>query len=107
MRNKQSLFDDLPWFNKLKDRWKVTSSKEVILILLVFACTGFTVMFLEKPILNFFVIDGSKNIGLSLLYYLLILPIYNIFLLIYGFLFGQFHFFWNFEKKMFKRLFTK
>ncbi len=40
----------------------------------------------------------------SVLYYILILPVYNVFLLIYGALFGQFKFFWEFEKRFFKRM---
>jgi hypothetical protein len=36
-----------------------------------------------------------------------ILPLYNVVLLIYGALFGQFSFFWAFEKRFFGRLFGK
>ena len=43
----------------------------------------------------------------SIIYYMLILPIYNVILLGYGFLFGQFNFFWEFEKRFFNRIFTK
>jgi hypothetical protein len=35
---------------------------------------------------------------------LLIFPIYQILLVFVGFIFGQFSFFWNFEKKMLERL---
>ncbi len=41
----------------------------------------------------------------SIAYYILILPIYNVFLLVYGFLFGQLRFFWDFEKRFFNRIF--
>jgi hypothetical protein len=41
----------------------------------------------------------------SITYFILILPVYNVFLLFYGFVFGQFKFFWEFEKKFFKRIF--
>jgi hypothetical protein len=34
----------------------------------------------------------------------LILPVYNVFLLLYGSLFGQFRFFWEFEKRFFNRI---
>ena len=37
-------------------------------------------------------------------YYWLILPIYNLVLLGYGFVFGQFAFFWEFEKRFFGRI---
>jgi len=43
----------------------------------------------------------------TVLYYVLILPVYNLFLLIYGALFGQFKFFWAFEKRFFGRLFGR
>jgi len=37
-------------------------------------------------------------------YYILILPVYNVILLLYGFVFGQFRFFLDFEKRFLKRL---
>jgi hypothetical protein len=36
----------------------------------------------------------------------LILPVYNVLLLFYGAIFGQFRFFWDFEKRFFNRLFS-
>ncbi|MEQ8423103.1 MAG: prolipoprotein diacylglyceryl transferase [Cyclobacteriaceae bacterium] len=94
----------MEWINKLKVRWKVGSAFQVIIILLVFACTGFTVLFLKRPVLNFLVGEGPMPIWISVVYYLLILPIYNVFLLFYGLIFGQFQFFWSFEKRFFQRL---
>jgi hypothetical protein len=38
------------------------------------------------------------------LYLILVLPLYQIFLLIYGFIFGQFKFFWEKEKLIFRRI---
>jgi hypothetical protein len=94
------------WVAKLQDRWGVTAN-QVFIILIVFACTGTTVMFLKKPIVAFFVGDGDKSIIFSVIYYILILPVYNIILLIYGFIFGQFDFFWKFEKRMLSRMIGK
>lgn len=91
------------WVEKLQARWGV-SAAQVFIILLVFACTGFTVMFLKKPVVAFFT-GGEQSLVFTITYYILILPIYNIFLLIYGFIFGQFKFFWEFEKRFFKRMF--
>jgi hypothetical protein len=93
----------MSWIEKLKTRWDLKNTSQVFIVLLVFACTGFTVMFLKRPVVAFFTADGS-NVWFSVIYYILILPIYNVFLLMYGFLFGQFHFFWNFEKRMFRRM---
>lgn len=91
------------WVGKLQRRWGVSAS-QVFIILLVFACTGFTVMFLKRPIVGFFTDGGEKDLLFTIIYYILILPVYNLILLIYGFIFGQFRFFWEFEKKMFSRI---
>jgi hypothetical protein len=94
------------WFKRLQERWQVNAFQAVI-ILIVFACTGTTVLFIKEPLLNMIIGEEEKNWLHSLLYFILILPIYNILLLIYGFIFGQFKFFWNFEKRFFKRMFGK
>ena len=89
---------------KLQTRWKVNSAFQVVIILLVFACTGFTVLFLKRPLFQY-LFDGHPIPKVaSIIYYLLILPVYNIFLLFYGFVFGQFQFFWDFEKRFFARI---
>ena len=94
------------WMEKLKQRWNL-SAFQVVIVLVVFACTGFTVLFIKKPILHFLVgAQGDSTIA-SILYYLLILPLYNVILLAYGFLFGQFNFFWEFEKRFFNRIFRR
>ncbi|WP_421893730.1 DUF6787 family protein [Marinoscillum sp.] len=94
----------MSWLNRLQTRWNLKSGFQVVMVLIVFACTGFTVLFLKRPVVAFFTGDGEQNIWFSVAYYLLILPIYNIILLFYGFLFGQFRFFWEFEKRTFRRL---
>ena len=94
------------WIEKLKTRWNVHSAWQVILILIVFACTGFTVMFIKPVIMDLLFADGKSTL-FSILYWILILPVYNLFLLMYGFIFGQFKFFWEFEKRFFGRLFGK
>lgn len=91
------------WLERLGDRWGVGPAR-VLLILLTFACTGFTVMFLKKPVVAFFTGDGEQPLLFTILYYILILPVYNVILLIYGALFGQFRFFWAFEKRMVRRM---
>ncbi|MBT8218406.1 MAG: prolipoprotein diacylglyceryl transferase [Bacteroidia bacterium] len=92
------------WVDKLKKRWGVSAGR-VFIILIVFALTGFTILFLKRPVVAFFTgEDGQQPLIFSILYYILILPIYNLFLLIYGFLLGQFSFFWEFEKRFFRRM---
>jgi hypothetical protein len=95
------------WIQKLMHRWKLGSAFQVIIVLVVFACTGFTVLFIKKPILRFLAGEQGETITASVIYYLLILPLYNVILLAYGFLFGQFNFFWEFEKRFFNRIFRR
>jgi Na+-driven multidrug efflux pump len=93
------------WIERLKQRWKLESVFQVVMVLVVFACTGFTVLFIKKPVLHFLVGKQGDSTLASVIYYLLILPLYNVILLAYGFLFGQFRFFWEFEKRFFHRIF--
>src|SRR5687767_7219874 len=94
----------LVWIEKLKNRWIVKSAGQVIVILIVFACTRFSVMFL-KPLITDLLYGEEKSTLFSLLYWVLILPIYNLLLLFSGFIFGQFNFFWEFDKRLYGRLF--
>ena len=48
--------------------------------------------------------DWANEAWFTYSYYWFILPIYNVVLLLYGALFGQFRFFWEFEKRFFGRL---
>lgn len=95
------------WIEQLKSRWNLKSTGQVIIVLIVFACTGTTVLIIKKPLFAYWFPDGEKPLWASITYFILILPVYNIFLLFYGFVFGQFKFFWNFEKRFFKRIFPK
>ena len=94
------------WMDRLGRRWGVSPAR-VVVILLVFACTGFTVMFLKQPVVAWVTGSGDPSIWFSVAYYVLILPVYNLILLIYGALFGQFQFFWEFEKRFVNRLLGK
>jgi len=95
------------WIEKLRQRWKVDSIWQVIAILIVFACTGYTIVFISKPILNYLYDGQPVPVWAKLIYYILIFPIYNLVLLGYGFLFGQFDFFWKYEKKFLNRFTRK
>lgn len=76
------------------------------MVLVVFACTGFTILFVKNPILDFFGVErgGERSFINTVFYLILVLPLYQIFLLIYGFIFGQFKFFWEKEKLIFRRI---
>ena len=91
---------------KLKERWGVTSNKQIVIIFIVFAITGFSSLQLAKPFLALFVIPDTfePHWLYRVLRLLLICPFYQILLVFLGFNFGEFSFFWEFEKKMLKRL---
>jgi hypothetical protein len=91
------------WMDRLAQRWGVSPSR-VLVILLVFACTGTTVLLIKRPILAWITGGAEPSIVVSVVYYILILPFYNLILLIYGALFGQFAFFWAFEKRFLARI---
>ncbi len=95
------------WIEKLKERWKLKNAWQVVIILIVFACTGFTVLLIKKPILTFLAGEQGNTTLATVLYYIFILPLYNILLLGYGFVFGQFEFFWQFEKRFVERFFKR
>jgi hypothetical protein len=92
------------WPEKLRERWKLKNGWQVLAVLVVFACTGFTVMFIKKPLLTLIAGEAATSLLASIIYYLLILPIYNVLLLCYGFIFGQLTFFWAFEKRFVQRI---
>jgi len=94
----------MSWIDRLKARWRLGSGFQVLIVLIVFACTGFTVLLIKRPLFEYWFPAGDKPTWASLLYWILIFPVYNMFLLLYGFVFGQFHFFWEFEKRFFHRI---
>ena len=94
------------WIEKLKGRWKLESAWQVVVVLIVFACTGFTILFIKRPLLTWLAGEQGNTTVASVLYYIFILPLYNVVLLGYGFIFGQFKFFWDFEKRFMERFFS-
>jgi hypothetical protein len=98
------------FIQKLKFKWQLDSTLQVFLILLVFSLTGSTVVYLRKFLFALVGFDDSTPFWLKTITYLIcIMPAYQLLILVYGFLLGQFDFFWKKEKKLFfalKRVFT-
>ena len=95
-------------FNSMKDRWEITSNFQFFLIMLVFAVTGSLSLIIADLLMP--LIIGSKEIGSIfkiIIRLVSIFPIYQLIILIVAFCFGQFKFFWKFEKKMLRRIFKK
>jgi len=88
---------------KLKQRWGIESNFQILIIFIVFAITGSASAKLAAPLTDF--IGLKKEMWMYWpIRILLIFPIYQVSLVFFGWLFGQHKFFWNFEKKMLKRL---
>ncbi len=92
--------------NRLKQRWGITHNWQLAVIFIVFAVTGSTSAYLSKPVLAWMGITKATMAPWFYypLYIILIFPLYQVLLITFGFLSGQFRFFWNFEKRMLKAL---
>ena len=89
------------WLERLRDRWGLTSPGQVVVILIVFSVTGMSVVFLRKSFFALLGFDAQTPIWLkSVSYVLFIFPAYQVLILVFGFIFGQFAFFWDKEKRM-------
>jgi hypothetical protein len=86
---------------KLKKRWGIESNFQFAVIFIVFALTGSGSAMLSKPFCFWL---GITKDDLGILFtpvrLLVIFPVYQPLLILIGFLFGQFKFFWRIEKKM-------
>ena len=91
---------------KLKEKWGITSNFQLLIICVVFSVTGLISAGIAKPLLDFIGLDKSAvspwvfwPIRIAIIF-----PTYQVLIVIVGALFGQFKFFWAFEKKMLARL---
>ncbi|AZQ44489.1 DUF6787 family protein [Nonlabens ponticola] len=92
-------------FEKLKPRWAVEYRWELIAIFIVFAITGSASARLSGPVLEWIGLDRETTNAWIFwpLRLLIIFPFYQVLLVVMGWIFGQFDFFWAFEKKMLAR----
>ncbi len=93
-------------FKKLENKWVVRQKWEMIAIFIVFAVTGSCSARVAGPVMDFIGLQQDTASGWVYwpLRILIILPIYQVLLVVFGWLFGQFEFFWAFEKKMLRRM---
>lgn len=90
---------------RLKAKWGVASNWRLFIIFLVFAITGSTAAKFAGPLTE--IVGISKDMN-PFIYWpiriIIILPIYKILLLIFGWLFGDYLFFKQFALKMLRYL---
>lgn len=91
-------------FEKLKQRWKV-NSVDLFLILCVFAITGTSTAYISKVVTGWVGLTPESPLwqraglrGMVLIFG------YQAILLLVSIPFGQFSFFWNYEKKILRRM---
>jgi len=88
-------------FERFKRKWNIESNFQLVIILIVFAITGSSTLYVRKGIFFLLGITDQTDLWIrTVLYVLIIFPAYYVMLLVVGFLFGQFKFAWEFEKKM-------
>ena len=87
--------------DKIKRRWGVSSLLQVILIMVAFSLAGMSVVILRKSFFQWLGFTEHTASWLKTVTYLLfIFPAYQVLLLIFGSLLGQFTFFWEKETKL-------
>lgn len=91
------------WLERLQKRWKLQSITQVLLVLCVFALTGFTVLFIKPIILGALGIERGGTWWMTILYLLVVFPLYLLLLLFYALLLGQYNFFRAYVGKTFSR----
>ncbi len=92
-------------FKKLESKWILDHKWEMIRVFMVFAVTGSSSLLVSRPLIKFI---GITKENLNIIVYWILFVIfglicYQVLLVSFGWLFGQFKFFWAFEKKMLKR----
>ena len=81
-------------FDRMKTRWGVGFSG-MIAILTAFALAGLTTVRLKAPVIGFILPESAPGWMQWSVYLIVMLPIYQMLLLGYGTLLGQFDFFWS------------
>jgi hypothetical protein len=89
----------------LKQRWGIHSNSQFAIIIVVFAVTGSASAWASKPFCFWLGIQKEDlDVWFTPIRLVLIFPLYQVLLVAIGFLFGQYKFFWAFEKKLLKKI---
>ena len=89
-------------FQRLKQKWKVNGT-QLFLILCVFAITGTTTAWLTRQI-TYWLHLQSSDVWYWILKLIMLVFGYQVLILLFAIPFGQFNFFWNYEKKILRRM---
>lgn len=93
------------FIERMKKKYNVRTTFELFIIMAVFSLAGMAIIWVRKPIFHLLGITTQTPFILKFLAWLaVVFPAYQINLLIFGFLLGQFPFFWEREKKFLRFL---
>lgn len=87
----------------MKARWGV-GPVGLVAILVAFALAGMTTLRLKGPVMGFLLLETMPGWLQWVIYLIIMLPIYQLLLLGYGTLLGQFDFFWTKLKTVWRLL---
>ena len=91
----------LKWIAKLKLKWGITSDWDFFLICLVFSLAGMMVSVCRRPVFHLLGIERATPLWIKTLVYIpVIIPIYQLSLILFSFPLGQFSFFWSKQKRL-------
>lgn len=85
----------------LKKKWGITNNFDFTVIMLVFSFAGMAIGFERKPVFHLLGFTPHTPWWVQTIVYIpLFVPLYQINLLVFGALLGQFNFFWEKEKRL-------
>jgi len=87
------------------ERWGVESYRGLVVILFLFSITGMTVLYVRKYMFGWLGLNAETPLLIEVIAWVtIVFPAYQVLLLLYGFILGQFEFVWNFEKRSLSRI---
>ena len=93
---------------KTRKFFKTETYLQLFIIFLVFAVSGSLSVIVSEPVVQYIGLEIIDNVVLkTIVRIIIIFPLYQVILLIIGTIFGQFKYFWEFEKKFWKRFIVK
>lgn len=93
--------------NQANSNWKSSGKKwlDRLIFITVFGLTGTSTAWIAALIRPWFGITADTSLAVKIIYFVfLTLPLYQMVLLIWGWIFGRFHYFVQYEKRFFSRI---
>lgn len=93
------------FIQRLKQKYGLKTTFELLIVITVFSLAGMAIIWVRKPVFHLLGITDTTPFVLKFLAWLaVVFPTYQLNLLVFGFLFGQFSFFWEREKALWRFL---